>query len=223
MIDNFLKWISRACWRVNYQYQLREKNDYSLVYAQTPEELIQLVEWAVSDNLLERQHISKTDPILYKLSRNGWKRIYEIEKNKQNINQAFVATWFDDSIDPIYHNGIKPALGEAGYTTIWMKTLLHNGKIDDRIIAEIRRSGLLVADFTGNRGGVYYEAGFALGLGIPVIWACKNDENEISNLHFDTRQYSHILWDDAADLKTKLFNHIMATIPGRINVQNTDS
>ena len=35
----------------------------------------------------------------------------------------------------------------------------------DRIIAQIRASKFVVADFTRNRGGVYYEAGFALGLG----------------------------------------------------------
>jgi hypothetical protein len=43
---------------------------------------------------------------------------------------------------------------------------------------------LLVADFTGQRGGVYWEAGFAQGLGIPVIRTCKSDE--LWKLHFDT-------------------------------------
>ena len=56
-----------------------------------------------------------------------------------------------------------------------MLEIEHSGKIDDRIIAEIRTAGLVVADFTGSRGGVYYEAGFASGLGIPVIWSCRED------------------------------------------------
>lgn len=41
----------------------------------------------------------------------------------------------------------------------------HSNKIDDEIIGEIRRSAFIVADFTGHRGGVYFEAGFAMGLG----------------------------------------------------------
>ncbi len=89
----------------------------------------------------------------------------------------------------------------------------HNGKIDDLIIAEIRKSGLLVADFTGQRGGVYFEAGFAMGLGIPVICTCRNDD--VEKLHFDTRQYNHIVWTDAADLKEKLQLRIEASPPNR--------
>ncbi len=34
----------------------------------------------------------------------------------------------------------------------------------------------MIADFTGHRGGVYFEAGFAHGLGIPVIWTCREDQ-----------------------------------------------
>ena len=49
----------------------------------------------------------------------------------------------------------------------------HLNRIDDEIIAEIRRTRFLVADCTqgetGPRGGVYYEAGFAHGLKIPVV------------------------------------------------------
>ena len=41
-------------------------------------------------------------------------------------------------------------------------------KIDDEIVAEIRRSKFIIADFShgsdGARGGVYFEAGFAHGL-----------------------------------------------------------
>ncbi len=89
----------------------------------------------------------------------------------------------------------------------------HNGKIDDLIIAEIRKSGLLVADFTKQRGGVYFEAGFAMGLGIPVIWTCRSDD--VEKLNFDTRQYNHIIWTDADDLKKKLQLRIEASIPNR--------
>jgi len=70
----------------------------------------------------------------------------------------------------------------------------------------------VVADFTGSRPGVYFEAGFAMGLGIPVIWTCQHDD--VGKLHFDTRQYAHVCWDAAADMRTKLRNRIAATIPG---------
>ena len=97
----------------------------------------------------------------------------------------------------------------------------HN-KIDDQIIAEIRRSRFVVCDFTCElieydgkqkafpRGGVYYEAGFAQGLGIPVIWMCRADH--IEHVHFDTRQFNHITWSTPEELREKLRNRIGAVI-----------
>lgn len=55
-----------------------------------------------------------------------------------------------------------------------------------------------MADFTEQKSGVYFEAGFALGLNLPVIWTCRADD--IGNLHFDVRQYNCIAWKDEADL-----------------------
>ena len=87
----------------------------------------------------------------------------------------------------------------------------HNDKIDDRIVLEIRRSGLLVADVTGHRPGVYFEAGLAMGLGLPVVWTVRDDD--LDKVHFDTRQYNHIVWNTPADLASKLRNRILATFP----------
>jgi nucleoside 2-deoxyribosyltransferase len=81
------------------------------------------------------------------------------------------------------------------------------------IVAEIKRSGLLVADFTAHRQSVYYEAGFAHGYGIPVIWTCRADH--IRAAHFDTRQYNHIVWDTPATLRARLTSRIEATMPLR--------
>jgi hypothetical protein len=73
-----------------------------------------------------------------------------------------------------------------------------------------------VADFTGHRGGVYFEAGFAMGLGLPVFFTCRN--TELEKLHFDVRQYNTIDWSDASDLSSRLQVRIEAVIgdgPGK--------
>ena len=104
-----------------------------------------------------------------------------------------------------------PALLACGYTPLRVDSVQHNGKIDDRIIAEIRKSGPLVADFTGHRGGVYFEAGFGLGLRHPGDFEmCRDDD--IGHAHFDTRQYNHITWTTPADLEEKLRARIEATL-----------
>lgn len=126
-------------------------------------------------------------------------------------SQCFVAMWFDPRMNEAFENGIRPAIEEdRGYSALRIDRQEFVGKIDDEIIAEIRRSRFLVADATngddGARGGVYYEAGFAHGLGLPVIFTCRNDM--IDKVHFDTRQFNHIVWESPDDLRKQLANRI---------------
>jgi hypothetical protein len=145
------------------------------------------------------------------LTQKGWNHIYELEKKSNiNSNQVFVAMWFDDSMSSAWENGFKKGIEDAGYTPVRVDNVEHNNKICDEIIAEIRKSRFIISDFTGQRGGVYFEAGFGLGLGLQVIWTCKADS--VEELHFDTRQYSHVLWEDEEELRVKLKNRILATI-----------
>ncbi len=142
-------------------------------------------------------------------------------------NTAFVAMWFDPEVNDAYGTGIEPAIREAGYEPVRIDLQEHADRIDDRIIAEIRRARFLVCDFTcgllpdggaesGNtavaRGGVYYEAGFAHGLGKRVIWTCRRDL--IDHVHFDLRQYNCILWEKGKEdeLRKALHNRIRAVI-----------
>lgn len=122
--------------------------------------------------------------------------------------------WFSEVTNDAYVKGIAPALVSSGYKPMRIDKKEHNNKIDDEIVAEIRRSRFIVADFTCEpknvRGGVYFEAGFAFGLGIPVVWTCK--DTSINDLHFDTRQYAHIVWKDTADLYAQLKNRVGATV-----------
>lgn len=120
--------------------------------------------------------------------------------------------WFDDRLRPIWTSAIEPAINGAGYDAKRIDAHEHNNRIDDEIMAMIRRSRFVVADFMGNRGGVYFEAGFALGLGIPVIWTCRG--SRLHRVHFDNRQYAFVTWepDKLEDFKTRLQNRIEATL-----------
>ncbi len=131
----------------------------------------------------------------YKISPYGWARLDELQKINADSEQCFVAMWFDDSLKNIYDNVIAKGISNAGYRPHKVDQREHNDRIDDEIIAQIRRSNFIVADFTGHRGGVYYEAGFAKGLGLEVIWTCRKDD--IDNLHFDIRQYNCIDWESS--------------------------
>ena len=99
--------------------------------------------------------------------------------NVTESTQCFVAMWFHESTNEAFDSGISPALEETGYDPFRIDRKEHINRIDDEIIAEIRRSKFMVADLTHGedepRGGVYYEAGFAFGLNIPVIHTCRED------------------------------------------------
>jgi nucleoside 2-deoxyribosyltransferase len=118
----------------------------------------------------------------------GWQELDNLKRPRTDSAQAFVAMWFNELTSEAYTNGIEPALMGTGYKAIRIDKKEHNNKIDDEILAEIRKSRFLIADFTCEpksvRGGVYYEAGFAQGLGLPVIWTCK--DTSLVDLHFDT-------------------------------------
>ena len=166
----------------------------------------------------------------------GWRQIekwrgrYSLADSKQ----AFVAMWFADEMKPVYDDGIAPAVKDAGFEPKRIDNVEHNNKIDDEIAAEIRKSRFIVADITAGkceqcatcdhakepgkecrdmvrpRGGVYFEAGFAMGLGKPVIWTVRKGQDK--EMHFDTRQYKHIIYENPADLRQQLLNRIRASI-----------
>ena len=139
-----------------------------------------------------------------------------LEESRQAARplQAFVAMWFDESMAHVYDEAIRPAIEAAGFKALRIDRKHLVGKVDDEIIREIRRSRFMVADFThgedGHRGSVYYEAGFARGIGLPVISTCEEDKAD--GLAFDTRQYLHILWKDTSTLQAELANRIGASI-----------
>ncbi len=122
--------------------------------------------------------------------------------------------WFDPSMREAFDSGIGPGIEDAGYKPLRIDQKPDVNKIDDEIIAEIRRSRFLVADFTygdeGARGGVYYEAGFAHGLSLPAIFCCRKDI--VDSLHFDTRQYHHIVWETPDELRESPSIRILALI-----------
>jgi hypothetical protein len=172
--------------------------------------------------LLRDENLLLLDSNETRLSPAGFQRLEELETGGAPTTQAFVAMWFADELMSAYEHGIAPAIRAAGYEPVRIDQKELAGKVDDAIIAEIRRSHFVVCDFTCGvhafdgrkeaiaRGGVYYEAGFAQGLGTPVIWTARADCIEF--VHFDTRQFSHIVWSSPEDLRSKLYNRIAAVI-----------
>ena len=146
------------------------------------------------------------------LTTKFWEIVENLQKTEVGNKRAFVAMWFDESMKDYYKDGIKKAIEEAGYVPVRIDLQDFNEKICDEIIAEIKRTKFMIADFSGMRSGVFFEAGFAKGLGREVIFTVREDDINGLKEHFDTRQYNHIVYDSPEDLRKKLYNRICATI-----------
>ena len=136
--------------------------------------------------------------------------VEEKDRTRGQGRRGFMAMWFDCSMEEAWQNGFKPAIQKAGYEPYRVNEDHYAGLVYDKIIASIRQSRFVVADLTCNnvcdqdraRGNVYYEAGFAEGLNIPVILTCRHDS--LANIHFDLKPHVTIVWRDTADLQKQL-------------------
>ena len=144
----------------------------------------------------------------YYLTLEGWKRANDYAKAQASSKTAFVAMSFADELLPAREE-IKRAIESSGFVPMVIETKEHNNQILPEILFEIRKSRFVVADLTYQRGGVYYEAGYAEGQNIPVIALCRKDD--FDNVHFDLKQKNTIIWSSPDEIHEKLKRRIIST------------
>lgn len=190
---------------------LELERDMVLARAEEPREFDFYLRSLVDRGLLKAQGKWTFDgppPLI--LSPEAWDAIESRPGVDLESAQVFVAMSFSEAMKPLYTDVIEPAVEKAGYRAYRVDHDPHIERIGAKISAEIKKSRFLVADVTEQKPGVYYEAGYAHGLGIPVIWTVHN--GDLKNVHFDTRQYAHINWKDGYDLRERLGPLIEAVI-----------
>ena len=215
--DRLLQYIGDQTVEIGRDFSFRSENMSNTAIAAWSESVRKREVDYLLDYLREQCWIERRDPPHIAkdiLTVEGYARLAELETANPESSQGFVAMWFDHSTQKVWEEGIKRGIEDAGYEAVRIDQKEHTNKIDDEIIAEIKRSRFVVADFTqgedGARGGVYYEAGFAHGFGIEAIFTCREDA--LKHVHFDTRQYNHIVWKKPEDLRQRLAARISAVI-----------
>lgn len=188
--------------------------DFTLAWCQSAEELQFMIRALMSRGLvsLGSDLLDPKDSFVLELtiSPNGWSFLDETARPSVLLNQVFVAMAFDKQLLSAWSEGIGPAIRRAKFDPYRVDVQPHIDRIDSKIIAEIKNSRFLVADVTLQRPGVYFEAGYAIGLGLPVFWSVRDDD--LKNVHFDTRQYNHVVWSTEAQLAEELYTRIAAVV-----------
>lgn len=152
------------------------------------------------------------------LTIKGWDRVRELLLSARDSRKAFMAMKFGDTeLDQVFANRFKPAVKATGFDLTRLDEAPRAGLIDDRLRLEIRTSRFLVADLSHANNGAYWEAGFAEGLGRPVIYTCRSDvfADPARRPHFDTNHHLTVIWDpaDLAPAAEQLKAVIRVTFP----------
>jgi hypothetical protein len=117
---------------------------------------------------------------------------------------VFVVMSFTDAMDEVYELAIRPACRLAGAGCVRVDQEIHAGNVLALTYDRIRMATLVVAELTEPRPNVYYEAGYAHGVGKLVIPVSAHD-----NIPYDWRHYNHIVYgNDLVKLQRELARHV---------------
>ena len=163
--------------------------------------------------------------------------VEERTRDESLSQQGFIAMWFNEDIRKQIAPTIEKAIQDAGYTPLLIIRDLRTHSIPDQIVHQLRQSRFVVADLTSHlldsndelgRRNVYYEAGFAAGADLEVIFTCCEDWYDEKKVASDIRHFNVVLWDDQdlqrfrQDLKERILARIR---PGRnyVDVHSADN
>jgi hypothetical protein len=208
-LDHFLITIYCLC---DGSFIIRERTENVLnrTAFQSREELKLYLE-ALGNNDFIIYQFSPDDKIFIQLKFQGILEVAKLKESGKNSKRCFVAMSFDSSLKET-REAIRNGVKEAGYNAVFIDEVnpVSDQTINDAIIAEIKKSKFLVADFTQQKNGVYFEAGYALGRGLKVIYCCE--EKDFAKSHFDLKPFSHILYSSTEELQKRLKYKIEAWI-----------
>jgi hypothetical protein len=164
---------------------------------------------------LVKEHDAINGPIRLGLTFEGWHRYKALKYAVVESRSAFMAMKFgDEELNRIVNGYFKPAVERTGFELRDMTEGQPAGIIDDQIRVALRTSRFVVADLTHGNKGAYWEAGFAEGLGRPVIYTCRKKEWDAGKAHFDTNHLNTVIWDpDNPGKLPRLTLMIRATLP----------
>ncbi|WP_208738536.1 hypothetical protein [Bradyrhizobium vignae] len=112
---------------------------------------------------------------------------------------AFVAMAIDENDHQLVDvlEAIKEASKDFGIAAERVDDVESNDRITDRILESIRKAEYVFVDLTLERPNVFWEAGFAHGIGKTPIYIARAG----TKLHFDVKDYPVIHFRNMRELK----------------------
>lgn len=135
-------------------------------------------------------------PTELNLTLSGWTEYQTLKSGMSPGLYGFLAMKFgDDILEKFAKEHLKPHVMEKlGYEVIDIRDVSKAGIIDNLMREQIRDSAFVIADLSHDNSGAYWEAGYAEGLGKPVIYICEKEKFKESQTHFDTNHCTTVMW-----------------------------
>jgi len=210
--DNLILWLGNNTKEYGKPIQINYSIIASVIGAVGENEVMYIIEHVAERNLVYNTFDSSMSFDGY-LTFEGWERYNEFQRIHKDSRLAFMAMKFGDkTLDHIFNDIIKDAIDKAGFEIRKLDDVKRAGLIDDKLRVEIRRSKFLIADLTHDNNGAYWEAGYAEGLGIPVIYICEESKFKDKKTHFDTNHHLTLTWKDEEEPLNEFLEELKATI-----------
>ena len=152
------------------------------------------------------------------LTLDGWESYQAAKRGQFSGNAGFIAMKFgDESLDRFVEEVVKPGVRNGiGYELFHMRDVSRAGIIDNLMRAQIRDCAFVIVDLTHDNSGAYWEAGYAEGLGKPVIYICERQKFEAAQTHFDTNHCTTVMWSE--DRPDEFASELTATLRRSLNL-----
>ncbi len=197
--DIFVRWVGDNIKAGGDYVEVNKLCVTAIIGAITEEELYFILKHLKTKGVIESETINlgaSIDIVKVTLSFDGWEYYEELKKGDTDSRKAFMAMEYGNpELNEIVDNHFKPAVADTGFELCRLDKNPKAGLIDDRLRVEIRNSRFLISDLTHENRGAYWEAGYAEGLGKPVIYTCKKEKFDKDKPHFDTNHHLTIIWD----------------------------
>ena len=221
-IANLLLWIGNNSEHFGKTIHLSPEEHTAVVGAIGTENFFHITSELVNQGLFEGMSSGRA---LFEghLTLAGWEAYERLKRGRHSSRKAFMAMEYgDDELDVVFHDCFKPAVAAAGFSLERLDEDPPSGLIDNRLRVEILKARFLVADLTLGNHGAYWEAGYAEGLGRPVIFTCRKSYAKEHGTHFDTNHMHTVFWEstDLQSAGAALTATIRASFPAEARLED---
>ena len=125
-------------------------------------------------------------------------------------NKVFLAMSFDEEMTEYFYS-IREETKRLGLKLLRVDESVGSGFVLKKITNGIEDSEFLIFDLTNERPNVYYELGYAHGVGNQseeILLIAKNG----TNIHFDVAPLKIVYYDSPEDLRSKVYLNLKKMI-----------